>query len=256
MKKTSVVGGLIIGLGLLLTGCGNSFDYMPNLTEEESMLIAEYAAGILIKHDKNAGKLASDAEIAAADEREATRRANVEELEALLNQAENEEEASSKEEADETENGGDVPEPVTAAFEGIAQFCGLEGFHITYTGHMVCDFYPPENSEEPVFAMDATPGSKLLVLQFTAENVTTQDLELNMMDQGVKFRISINDGGMDNILPTLLLDDLSSYKGVIPAGTNIPLVLVREIPEEEAGTIQTISMSLRNVSGSATTLLG
>ena len=47
MKKTSVVGGLIIGLGLLLTGCGNSFDYMPNLTEEESMLIAEYAAGIL-----------------------------------------------------------------------------------------------------------------------------------------------------------------------------------------------------------------
>ena len=103
--------------------------------------------------------------------------------------------------------------------------------------------------------MDATPGSKLLVLQFTAENVTTQDLELNMMDQGVKFRISINDGGMDNILPTLLLDDLSSYKGVIPAGTNIPLVLVREIPEGEAGTIQTISMSLRNVSGSATTLL-
>ena len=37
-----------------------------NLTEEESALISEYAAGILIKHDKYAGKLASDAEIIAA----------------------------------------------------------------------------------------------------------------------------------------------------------------------------------------------
>ena len=67
MKKSGVLSGFMIGLGLLLTGCGNSFDYMPDLTEEESRLIAEYAAGILIKHDKEGGRLASDAQIAAWD---------------------------------------------------------------------------------------------------------------------------------------------------------------------------------------------
>lgn len=255
MKRPGIVCSLIISLGLLLTGCGNSFDYMPNLTEEESRLIAEYAASILIKHDKHAGRLASDSEIAAADEREATRRANVEELEALLEHAEDEEEGTSGEETEKPDGAADGSEPVTAALEGIAQFCGLEGFQITYTGHMVCDFYPPEDSEELVFAMDATPGSKLLVLQFMAENTTAQDLELDMMRQGVKFRISINEGGMNQVLPTLLLDDLSSYKGVVPAGSGVQLVLVREIPEAEANAIQTISMSLRNVSGTATTLL-
>lgn len=253
MKKSNILCGFIIGVGLFLTGCGNSFDAMPNLTEEESRLIAEYAASILIKHDKNAGKLASDSEIAAADEREATLRANTEALQALL---EDETEETSEEGQENSTSEGSAPsEPVAAAFEGIAQFCGLDGFRIEYVGHSICDSYPPADSEELVFAMDATAGNRLLVLQFVAENTTAEDLELNTLDRNIRFRISVNDGEMSNALSTLLLDDLASYKEVVPAGTSVTLVLTREVTEAEAGGVSTISLSLKNESDSAITLL-
>ena len=253
MKKSNILCGFIIGVGLFLTGCGNSFDAMPNLTEEESRLIAEYASSILIKHDKNAGKLASDSEIAAADKREATLRANTEALQALL---EDETEETSEEGQENSTSEGSAPsEPVAAAFEGIAQFCGLDGFRIEYVGHSICDSYPPADSEELVFAMDATAGNRLLVLQFVAENTTAEDLELNTLDRNIRFRISVNDGEMSNALSTLLLDDLASYKEVVPAGTSVTLVLTREVTEAEAGGVSTISLSLKNESDSATTLL-
>ena len=255
MKKSGVLSGFMIGLGLLLTGCGNSFDYMPDLTEEESRLIAEYAAGILIRHDKYGGRLASDAQIAAWDEREATRLANVEELKALL-QEESEDSSGDEEDGHDDSASGDAESgQAEAPFEGIAAFCGQEGFEISYMGHTLCDSYPPEDSEELVFAMDAAPGNQLLVLQFMAENITAEDRELNMLDQNVRFQVSVNEGRMDGVLPNLLLDDLSSYKGIIPAGNSIPLVLIREIPESEAAGITTVSLSLRKDSGSATTLL-
>ena len=48
MKKVSVlVCGLMVAL--LTAGCGE----MPDLTQEETDLIAEYAAGILLKYDRD-----------------------------------------------------------------------------------------------------------------------------------------------------------------------------------------------------------
>ena len=61
--RRKILCAMLIGTGLTLTGCGNSFDHMPDLTEEESAMIAEYAAGILLKHDKNRKALVSDYEI-------------------------------------------------------------------------------------------------------------------------------------------------------------------------------------------------
>lgn len=252
MKKSSILCGIVGIIGLLLTGCTNSFDHMPDLTEEESALIAEYAAGILLKYDKNAGKLASDAEIAAADEREATLAANTAEfLAAQESKEENDQENASETASAEPASSGTSEIP----FEGIAQFAGVSGFQIEYAGYMICDSYPPADSADMVFAMDATAGNKLLVLQFTAENTTAEDMELDMLSQNIRYRISVNGGEMKSALSTLLLDDLSSYKDVIPAGTSVVLVLTREVTEEEANEISTISLSLKNASENATTLL-
>ena len=80
MKRSGILCSVLLSISVLLGGCGydNPFDHMPDLTEEESALISEYAAGILLKHDRNMGKLASENEITAADEREAIRQANME----------------------------------------------------------------------------------------------------------------------------------------------------------------------------------
>ena len=252
MKRKFVLCSILISMGLLLTGCTNAFDHMPDLTEEESRLIAEYAASIMIKHDKYAGRLVSDAEIAAADER-AERLRNSAEQYAAAQEEETDEDGT--EQKPEGGSEASAQTPAEEPFAGIAQFCGLEGFEITYVGYTVCDFYPPEDSEELVFAMDASPGNKLLVLQFMVENQTAEDRELDMLSRNIRFRIAVNDEGAQTVLSTLLLDDMASYKGIVPAGTASMMVLVREIPEAEAGAVSTISLSMRGENGSAETVL-
>ena len=245
MKKSNILCGFYrIGVGLFLTGCGNSFDAMPNLTEEESRLIAEYAASILIKHDKNAGNWQVIRRLRLLMKERPHCGPIQRRFQALL---EDETEETSEEGQENSTSEERPSEPVAAAFEGIAQFCGLDGFRIEYVGHSICDSYPPADSEELVFAMDATAGNLLLVLQFVAENTTAEDLELNTLDRNIRFRISVNDGEMSNALSTLLLDDLASYKEVVPAGTSVTLVLTRgggppggEIEEEEGVRINTI----------------
>ena len=103
--------------------------------------------------------------------------------------------------------------------------------------------------------MDAAEGKKLLVLQFVATNDMPEDRELDMFDANPHFRVAVNDGKPENVLSTMLLDDLAMYKDVVPAQTGVQLILVKEIPTEEAGSIQTISLTCKNESESATTLL-
>ena len=84
---------VMAGIILSLTGCG--LDPMPDLTAEESAMISEYAVGVLLKHDINAGKLASDYEIAEADRHDAELQAKMEEMRRLkAEQEENETESS------------------------------------------------------------------------------------------------------------------------------------------------------------------
>lgn len=252
MKKCSILGGLVMSMGLLLTGCSNSFDYMPDLTEEESAMISEYAAGILIKHDKYGGKLASDAEIIKADDREARLKAAAE---AFAEKERAKKEAEQKEAQKSGSSAETTAEEVQTSFRGIADFCHKDGFEISYTGYTICNSYPEENGEDKVFAMDATEGSVLLVLNFSAENMTEEDRELDMFNTDVRFKAAVNGEKEKSVLTTLLLDDLSSYKDVVLAKTSVPLVLIREIAQEDADQIESIALTLQSGAETATTLL-
>ena len=83
-------------------------------------------------------------------------------------------------------------------------------------------------------------------VNFNVTNVSGQDINLDMVSIDSKFRISINDASPKYALTTMLMNDLSSYIGTIPAGASENLVLVCEIPEEEAGGIGTIVLLMRN----------
>lgn len=63
MKKGKVLG-LFAMSAMLLTGC---VDSMPELTAEQSELVAEYAAGLILKYSpKYNYKIVSEEEVAAA----------------------------------------------------------------------------------------------------------------------------------------------------------------------------------------------
>lgn len=233
-----------IAAAVLMTGCGS---VIPDLTEEETEIISDYAAGVLLKYDRiSKGRLLDVSEY----EEEKSKK---EEWERALAEAAEQpvEEESVPEEGrtDDTEvidvsQDGEAAVPST-----IEEFYGIQGITFQYTGYELADSYPSGTEEEVFFAMDATEGMQLLVLKFTASNGSQADQTLNMLEHGARFRISVNGGSGENALSTMLLNDLQTYNNVIPAGSDVELVSIVEVPQSI--TVETIDFTLRGETGSS-----
>lgn len=180
-------------------------------------------------------------------EREAARAAERERQEA----AEAEESASEEE---STSNGTKVidasqDEETPTPPATIEEYYGIENFTFQYSGYELVESYPSNTEEEIFFAMDATEGMQLLVLKFTVSNAGAAEQEIDMLGYGARFKVSVNGGSSENALSTMLLNDLQTYKGVVPAGSGVELVSIVEVPQSTA--IETIDFVLRGAEGSA-----
>ncbi len=240
------VGAFLCGItaAILMTGCGS---VMPDLTEEETEIISEYAAGVLLKYDRvHGGRLMSEAEYEMEENKKVEREAAASAAE-QQNEEENavEESAASDTEVVDVSQDAEVVVPST-----IEEYYDIQDITFQYTGYELTDSYPSDSEEDNVFfAMDATEGMQLLVLKFTATNVSSADQTLDMIGYGVRFKVSVNGGSGENVLSTMLLNDMQNYKGVISAGTGTELVSIVEVPQ--ATTVESIDFILRGDAGNS-----
>ena len=228
---------------LLMTGCGNK---IPQMTDEQQALVVEYAADVVVKHDKNYnGKLVKlSLEQQLSGDQEA--------VESYISENEMYSEPDVVESETVYNNEPDMIELEQPQITDIASFLQLSGVKIDYSGYEADDFYPNESeSGSYYFVMNATQGNKLLVLKFIVENISGAEAELNIAQQHVRFKIGVN-GEEKNALTTMLLNDLAFYQGVLAPGEQTELVLVCEIPEELAGTVPALTLIMKNVDNTAT----
>ena len=221
-----------VAVACMLSGCGAS---VPDLTDEESQIIADYAAGVLLNYDKNyAGRLMDMAEVQAAEaeiaQEEKTEEQNAEEKpaepvpeEGTISEAGNGNDAQVVDRSQETV---EVQEAST-----IEEYYGIEGFSFSYAGFELVKSYPEETDE-----------NTLLVVKFNVTNQSGAEKELNMLDYGAKFRIGVN-GQQENALSTMLLNDMESYHNTVPAGESVELVSIVEVPESL--NVETLALTLR-----------
>lgn len=191
------VGAFLCGItaAILMTGCGS---VMPDLTEEETEIISEYAAGVLLKYDRvHGGRLMSEAEYEMEENKKAEREAAASAAE-QQNEEENaaEESAASDTEVVDVSQDAEVVVPST-----IEEYYDIQDITFQYTGYELTDSYPSDSEEDNVFfAMDATEGMQLLVLKFTATNVSSADQTLDMIGYGVRFKVSVNGGDRKSVV--------------------------------------------------------
>lgn len=231
MKKVSVLLR-IMAAALLMTGCGA----MPDLTQDETELISEYAVGVLLKYDTAHGKRLVDT--------------SGYELPAEEPEAEEPVEEPVQEEQPEPEIGEPVEvvdvsqdeEETQPAASSVEQYYGIPNIMITYQGCEMADSYPPAGEGETLFfSMDATQGKQLLVLKFNAQNLTGEDQTMNMLGYGATFRVSVNGEPSRGALATMLVNDMQTYNSVIPANSSTDLVSIVEVPQgTNPGTIDFI----------------
>ena len=228
-NKNMVCGALLCAMMLSMTACGNE---IPDLTEEESQRVGEYAAVTLLKYDANNRSRLVDPEMVIAKlEKEAAKEASQEE-----------------EKAEETMP--TAQEEITASME---DFFGLpEGVSITYEDYMVADSYPEDGVEDDYFALDASMGKKLLVLRFHLTNGSEQEETIDLLNTNSRYIITVNDSIRANALTTMLPNDMSTYAETLEPGQTQELVLLLEVNEDVAGAVQTIALRLKNASNEYT----
>ena len=238
-NKNIVCGALLCTMMLSMTACGNE---IPDLTEEESQRVGEYAAVTLLKYDANNRSRLVDPEMVIAKlEKEAAREAA--------------KAAQEEVKAEETGNTGTTEVTMPTAQEDITasmeDFFGLpEGVGIAYEDYMVTDSYPEDEAE--YFALDASAGKKLLVLRFCLTNGTEQEEKINLLNTNSRYIITVNDSIRANALTTMLPNDMSTYMDTLEPGQTQELVLLLEINEDVAGAVQTIALRLKNASNECT----
>ncbi len=239
MRKRVISGVAVVCSALISTGCGNT---IPEMTQEQQELVVEYAAGTVLKYDKNyEGKLVELTldETSLEEEKAAPESEN--EIEQEIAEPKKDDVAV----MDNTEDTEDV-------IQNIESFLQLDSVRVTYTGYETDDFYPRESGgDELYFIMDATEGNKLLVLKFLVENMSATDRELDIAQSNVRFKIAV-DGVEKNALTTMLLNDLAYYRGVLTAGESTELVLVCEISNQQAEEISSLELIMKNVDDTAT----
>ena len=238
-NKNIVCGALLCTMMLSMTACGNE---IPDLTEEESQRVGEYAAVTLLKYDANNRSRLVDPEMVIAKlEKEAAREAA--------------KAAQEEVKAEETGNTGTTEVTMPTAQEDITasmeDFFGLpEGISITYEDYMVTDSYPEDEAE--YFALDASAGKKLLVLRFRLTNGTEQEEKIDLLNTNSRYIITVNDSIRANALTTMLPNDMSTYAETLEPGQTQELVLLLEVNEDVADAVQTIALRLKNASNEYT----
>lgn len=251
MKKRMICAAGVI-LAVSVTGCGNA---IPEMSGQQEELVVEYASDVLLRHSKNYGsKLVDISLVQQADERKAEMERAMEAMKA--SQAQEDQEADS-DEAEEPENkvdiidntGGAASESVSSPAT-IEDFLKIDSVRISFDGFSAEDFYP-DQGEELFFVMNATEGNRLLVLKFRTENLSQSELSLDIAQSETRFKIAVN-GVEKNALTTMLPNDLANFAGTLGGGESMEMVLICEIPAQEAEEISSLELVLKGAEDTAT----
>lgn len=235
MKKGKIIGVLAVS-ACMLTGC---IDSMPDMTEEQSELVAEYAADMLLKYSPNYHyRIAGKEEVASAES----------EMETSQEEETTQEESQPSQDLSQTGMGETVSVDAEASVEDgaeydLAAFFGMDQFSIMYASCEVTDAYP--NAESGVgFSVTAPQGYNLLVLHFDVENLGEEAAQCDLFDQISKVSVNVNDAGYVQALSTLLTNDLTTYMEDIPAGEVADAVVVVPVEQTDLDEIQTAVMQI------------
>lgn len=234
IKPVVMVCLLCIGM-VALTGC-DSLDY----TTEQEDVIANYAANILLRHDKNykSDYISEEETTSKEEDTEVT-----------------EEETTT---VDNSVNGdginGDTNVGKVSSAEDVTSALHLpDGVTAQYVDYDIVDQYPDDSSTD-IFVMKAVANSKLLVVKFNITNTTSQDISINIMSSVQKFKGIVNDAKKYNAQLTLLLDALNTYEGTLKAGTSQTLILVYQTQLDEKDDVKSLSVELTDISGNESVL--
>ena len=236
---------LLAGM-LLFTGCGNA---IPEMNDEERNMVVNYAADIVQKYDSNHPtklQMMTPSPEVSVQEEESTEKDTEGEM-AEEKENDPEEKMDLSDSAEKVEVIDNTTKNTETTLDEAIMY---DGFHFSYEDYETDKAYPSTGTES-YFTMNAMEGNELLVLKFLASNQSGSEKTLDMIGTGIRFKIQVN-GETKNALTTMLLNDFANYKDVLAADDSIELVVICEIPQEQARDISSLALIVKNEDKTAT----
>ena len=113
------------------------------------------------------------------------------------------------------------------------------GATVEYTGYSVRNTYPDSQTQG---AVSAAPGDKLLVANFTIHNLTGDTVRFNTAGMNPQFKLLINGDVQGFTMVTMIANDFSGMDAQIPPGGRTDAVLLMEVPEDLAKSVNTLDL--------------
>ncbi|MBQ9233341.1 MAG: hypothetical protein IJ167_04810 [Lachnospiraceae bacterium] len=257
MKKYIAISFVFVML-ISFTGCTKTIE----LTDEEQYLVAEYAAELLLKYDRNIDtKYYSDDKKTAAETRTteeitteivSTEEITTETTEVQVSTEELQEETTEATEVAEddittqaeTDNVDLSGNNADKSFD-IAAFAGINEVSVKYSYYMIAEEYPSMDHDGVAITIEAPNGYKLLVLKFNMENKTGDDQYIDLYSKDLEYSIIINDSKSAKQMLTILIDDLYTYQGTVEGNMFEEVVLLFQVSDGVAEEIDKGSLKLR-----------
>ncbi len=264
MRRIKLLCSIVI-LSLFAVGCTKTIE----LTDEESKLVAEYAAELLLKYDRNNDSKYyndeySDRDPYATTEFPTTEAPVTEEptTEApVVEEPTTEASTQTAVDGEGTESsGGDLEQEgvvnsnvnSTEDVSGIvadadknydlATFIEENNVSIKYDYYMVLDEYPSYDRDGVFITIEAPQGYKLLVLKFKIENKTNEDQYIDLYSKDIEYKIIVDDSKSAKSMLTILMDDLYTYEGTIAGSMYNEAVLLFQISDDIALNIKDLKL--------------
>lgn len=253
MKKNIAIVCIFVMI-LCITGCTKTIE----LTDEEQYLVAEYAAELLIKYDRNIDTKyyldekdrAATTEIAEPSSEEiTTTEAVTEATEEVTTEAVVTEDTTETTQAPattqaETDNVDLSGKTADKSFD-IAAFAGINEVSVKYSYYMIAEEYPSMDHDGVAITIEAPSGYKLLVLKFNMENKTGDDQYVDLYSKDLEYSIIVNDSKSAKQMLTILIDDLYTYQGTVQGNMFEEVVLLFQVSDSVAEEIGNDSLKLR-----------
>ena len=236
--KRRLLAGLIACGIFVTTGCGQVID----LTDEENHLIAEYAAELLLKYDRNYDTRYNPDELEDTTETmtdtDATTEATTE-MVTITEAATTEQDVPADGQTTQAQPVTDeaVKEDIGATVDSdfdIAAFVGESRISVRYAYYMVVDSYPSYDQDGMYIEVQAPEGYKLLVLNFEVEYKTNEDQAVDLYNKDVNYNIVVDNSRTTKQMLTILADDLYTYDKTVQASSREEAVLLYTVSDSVA----------------------
>ena len=223
MKKIKGCIPILISI-ILLSGCVKKDIKM---TDEQIDRTAEYAAGVLLKYDKNyESTLSSEAAVLESNIQPESTTKSETELKYVNVESAKPENNNQTNGTDET---NEIPQSEQLETKTLSKVINVKDCEVNFLKMQIIDNYQQNNS----LYIKAEAGKKIVVLEFEVKNYSSSDKKVELLKKKILYTLQIEDGGEYQPDLAILVNDLQFYNEKIKKGKSKKAVLIFSVPKQE-----------------------